>query len=184
MQFEAAIQYDENVIRRVTSMGYALYHRKTRQKNIIAAFALLVVGCLWHGMTKNTVALVAILIGCLIFTNINLVARLQAKRIIESMKGNYPLVSFEFFGDSFRAKFDEKSSRIAYSELQYIARDSAFFYLFLSENSVYAIDRLRFTRGTPVEFEAFLSEKTEQNWQPAMKTLWRILLYSPLRGNR
>lgn len=179
MRFEAAVCYNETVIRRLTAMGYAIYHEATRQKSLTVSIVFLAAGFLWYSMTQSSIALVVLLLGCLIFTNVNAEARTQAKKILSTMNGSYPQISFKFAEDRFCAEFNGKSSWISYHSLEYIAKDSSFFYLFLSQNSVYAIDRRRFSVGTSDAFEAFLRQKTQMDWKTSGGSFRRAFLYSP-----
>ncbi len=113
---------------------------------------------------KEGASLLLILLGCVIFTNIDAPAKYMANRVITLFHGNFPRLVYYFYEDYMQLK--DKETMIPYDNLIKIVEDEEYYYLFQTRQ--YGIMIRKNSVSCAVEsigLKQFIEEKTGLRWE-------------------
>ncbi len=159
-KFTARMAHNKDTIMRLSVTQYNCFQFKGKIIRVVIAVALIAYG-LYADQTMIT-PIVCLILGCLLIANVNLRARVRANKVIEHLKGNYPKSAYSFTAKGFS---DEKDGKIIpYDQIIKLVEDREYFYLYISEESAYMVDKSTVSGGSVDEFKDYLSRRTDEKW--------------------
>lgn len=159
--FKAEMKHDASTITKLMITRYNTFQYGKKMIRFVIAIALILYG-LYADPTMFT-PMVALIIGCLMIANLNIGPRMLAKQLIKQMGGAFPHSRYVFNASEFR--FHEEADPVPYRRLIRLIEERQYFYLYVSEDSGYMVDKATITGGDVQGFKQLLAEKTGLKWQ-------------------
>lgn len=123
---------------------------------------LMVMGVLSsYGTLATRTMMVAV--GCFMVVGINTPEKYLAKKIIQSMNGRFPKLSYDFGFEVIKIKGADNMNRLNYDEIIRLVEDDEYFYIFRKDKSAFMIDR-KTAKPKADSLRELLSKKTQLNW--------------------
>ena len=128
---------------------------------MVIAIALILYG-LYMDSSMLT-PMICLFIGCVMIANLNIGPRMLAKQVIKQMGNQFPHSHYVFNASEF--KFHEEAEAVPYGKLIRLIEERQYFYLYVSEDSGYMVDKATITGSDVNGFKQFLTEKTGLKWE-------------------
>ena len=163
--YQAEMQHSAKTVKQFTTLQYNTFEWWRKLLLFCLSAVLILFGAVYGSASGFSVLTVfCIFAGCILFTNLNARANLIADRVIEAMKGVYPVLQYSFSESDFTDGDDRP--RIPYTKLFRLISDEEYLYLFVSKASGYMIrkDSIK-GEGDAQGLMDLISGKTELSWQ-------------------
>lgn len=155
---KAHMQHTEETIRRLARVQYNTYCQGQKLLSLAISAAFLFAGVL--GEFSRTTSLVLIFIGCWSFTEINVPADRNAKKIIDYAKDHFPVSEYQFEENVIRILGDNQETLLSYDDLYSLISDGSYLYLFISKFSAYMVSLEKMEEKNRKELETLLCRRT------------------------
>lgn len=181
MHCSASIQYDEETMRQMVKV-------RMRTFRSIASYGLLLIGAVLIGVgvlsSYSTVATrtMMVAIGCFMVVGVNSPETYMAKKIVQSMNGNFPKLSYDFGFDAIKIRGADTMNRLEYEDILRLVEEENYLYIFLKNKSAFMID-CKTVKPKVNSLKELLTEKTGLGWTRPHR-IAAVSLYSILRNRR
>lgn len=159
--FKAEMKHDASTITRLMTTRYNTFHYGKKLIRMVIAIALILYG-LYMDSSMLT-PMICLFIGCVMIANLNIGPRMLAKQVIKQMGNQFPHSHYVFNASEF--KFHEEAEAVPYGKLIRLIEERQYFYLYVSEDSGYMVDKATITGSDVNGFKQFLTEKTGLKWE-------------------
>ena len=159
--YQAEMKHDASTITRLMIARYNTFQFGKKLVRYGIAIVLVLYGL--YADTSMLTPMICLFIGCVMIANVNIGPRMLAKQIIKQMDGQFPHSRYAFNVSEF--KFPEEAEAVPYHKLIRLVEERQYFYLYVSEDSGYMVDKSTVTGGDIQGFKQFLAEKTGLKWQ-------------------
>ena len=152
------MQHTEKTIRRLARVQYDTYCQSQKLVTLLFSIVLLVLG-VWNCFDETT-SIVLMAFGCFTITGLNAPADRNAKKMIEYVKGDFPVSQFQFDEHAVIITGDDQQTALKYQDIYSLICDGPYLYLFLNKLSAYMISLESLDSQKTVELKTMLERKT------------------------
>ncbi|MDO5540305.1 MAG: YcxB family protein [Eubacteriales bacterium] len=158
----ASITYNEDTMKRMVKIRMRTFRGIGTYGLFAIGLVFLVLGVLSsYGTLATRTMMVAV--GCFILVGINTPEKYMAKKIIQSMNGRFPKLSYDFGFEVVKIKGADNINRLDYEEIIRLVEDDEYLYVFRKDKSAFMIDR-KTAKPKADSLKELLSEKTGLRW--------------------
>lgn len=158
--YEAKMKHSAETITKLMIMRYNTFQYGRKLIRFVISLVLIAYGL--YGDKTLFMPLVCLFVGCVMIANLNQAPKSLAKKVIAQMGGQFPQSAYRFESSSF--SFHKETPAVPYSKLIRLIEDKQYFYLYVSEDSGYMVDRSTVSGDGAAGLKAFLAEKTGMKW--------------------
>ena len=159
-KFTAKMEHNKDTITLLSVTQYNCFQFKSKLIRVALSIILIAYG-LYADQSMIT-PIICLILGCLLIANVNLRPRVRASKIIEQMQGHFPRSDYRFTTTGFT---DGKGGQeVSYGKLIRLVEDRSYFYLYVSEESAYMVDKSTVSGGSVENFKDYLCAKTSLKW--------------------
>ena len=137
--FTARMPHSRETLRRFTRLQYNTFEFGGKAILLLISLALIVFGAGQMLADGTILGIAALLVGCLVLTNLNAKADGIADDVAKAMGGKYPTLEYTFCESSFSFGEGDEKKEIPYASLFRILEDGEYLYLFTSKASGYMV---------------------------------------------
>ena len=161
----ASIQYNEETMMRMVRTRMRSFRGIATYVLYLFGLGFLVLGVLSsYGTLATRTMWVAV--GCFILVGINMPEKYMGKKIVQSMNGRFPKLSYDFGRNVAKVVGADTTNRIAYDEIIRLVEDDDYLYIFLKDKSGFMIDR-KSAKPKADSLKELLTEVTDLQWTKA-----------------
>ena len=160
--YDVQFRFDRNVIRAIASTQMNLLHRRFRLVLLCLAVAAIYASFALHA--ADTVKILALALGCWLFTSIQYPVQSQVKKTTQALGGKYPLLHYCFFEDYFTVS-GIGTQQVSYNQIIRLVRTRRYLYLLTAQQRFLCIACSALPDGKANEFRSFLERKTGLIWK-------------------
>ena len=155
------MMYSEESIQKLSEMQYRTFQAGKRLYLFIASVILLLIG--FHIGVGSVFGIICIFAGCVLITGIDAPSRRTAKALISQINGKYPEFEYTFTDSGFSS--NEEKKECPYSTVLRLIDDGHYYYIYVSEDKAYMVEKSTIMPSCSSGFQHFLSEKTHLSWE-------------------
>lgn len=159
-KFTAKMEHNKDTITLLSVTQYNCFQFKSKLIRVVIAIILIAYGL--YADQSMVTPMICLILGCLMIANVNLRPRVRAGNIIEQLNGQFPHSDYRFTSTGFADGKD--GQEIPYRKLIRLVEDKSYFYLYVSEESAYMVDKATVSGGSIESFKDFLCAKTALSW--------------------
>lgn len=160
--YSASISHNAETIEKLFVTRYHTYDKLMILARTIFSFGILIAAFLTD--IPSWARALLIFIGTLSLATRDLRAQLNADKVKEVRGGAFPDMDYIFYKDNFHLGGEGQMS-MNYKKLTRLVHDKAYFYLFISRDSVCMVDKNTLKPDKCEEFMKFITEKTGLSWE-------------------
>lgn len=160
-EYTAKMQHSEKTIVRLAETQYNTFQYGKKLVRMGLAMVMILIG-LSMGNEGYVTPMLCLFFGCVLLAGLNVRVRSNAHKICAQMNGKYPSSEYVFRDDGFR--FYAEGEWIPYAKLIRLVEDRQYFYLYISSQSAYMVDRATVSGDGDAGLKRFLAERTGQKW--------------------
>lgn len=134
--YSASIEHNTNTYKKLCSVRYKLFGKAAEMKFTVLGAAIVLLSLV---VSNSTVSIVILFIGCWVIISGQTPPMRMAKKMIDSVKGDFPHTVYIFHETDFAAKNKFRSLSANYSDIKQIVYDKEFIYLFQENQAAYMI---------------------------------------------
>ena len=159
--FTAKMNHTSETVKKFMRIQYGVFNSSKVLIQTVLSAALIASGLFFS--QKTFLSIGCLIIGCLSIANLDMIPNYSANRIISSFKNSFPVSDYSFYENGFN---DCKTDQIVlYSKIIKIISDSSFYYIFVSKQYGYMIEKSSVAKNTNQTFNGFLTNKTHLKWE-------------------
>ena len=159
-RFTALMRHSYQTVLLMCKTKNNTYHFKRKLVMALLGIVLVVLGV---SNFSSTAGLVFVMVGCFMFTSMDMPARSEADDVKKALGGKYPQNKYEFFDKHF-VLYASMQDIINYSRIVKLVEDNQYCYLYIEKEASYMLEK--FSLGNELnEFKAFMSKATGLQWQ-------------------
>ncbi len=172
-RYSAQIVHSKETVQRFTRVQYGTFEF-TRKLGFFLVSILLILFGVSQLARSSLPGIAALLVGCLLLTNLNNRAESIAERVAEAMQGRYSTLRYTFMEETFTD--GEGRPAVPYSSLYCLIADEQYLYLFTGKATGYmfpAASVLDAQTGSPSaeELKRFLAQQSGLRWARPLSLL-------------
>lgn len=160
-KYTASMQHNAQSIYKLAETQFNTFQFHKKIIRLLLALLLIFIGVFVRG--NYFMPWACLIGGCILISSLNARPKYNARKICEGMKGKYPKSDYSFYDKGF--KFYEKGELIPYARLICLVEDKNYFYLYVSKQSAYMVDRATVSGGDSNALRRFLSSRTGLDWK-------------------
>ena len=161
-RFTAAMQYDEESVRRLDQVITDTFHLWRRVLWLAVAVLLILYGA--ASGIGTMIGMLFLTAGCILLPAARKIPSRNGNRIIQVMRGKTLSFSYEFRERDLISHAAGADTAIAYADLLKLVKDERYYYLFQTRDQACMVDAGTLSPGDRKEFEKLLETGTGMEW--------------------
>ena len=145
MREEITMQHNTSSVKRLAGVQYKTF--SARRRVLLYALSLVCIA-LGFGLiypSTFTVRIVLLAFGCILLVNVGASAAIKADKTLQAIErqgGVFPCTRMTFYDSTVKiAELDGKPHTLKYSDILYLAEDSQYYYLFITNEAAYMVPK-------------------------------------------
>lgn len=181
VRFTCLTEFDENAIRRMFRTEYYTYEKKLLFGRCAFAAVLLCVGM--FSAFPMPARIFCMLVGVWLIVALDFPSKVRAEGVLQQRGGAVTQVHMEFTQGEILV---EQRQRIPYGQVERLAEDDSYFYLFQSRQNAVMADKRQLSPASPEEFKAFIEKQTGRQFARSVNLISMNLhdLIAMMKGGR
>ena len=162
--FKAEMHHNRDTVHSFTKTQFNVFEKKTKLIMFAVSLALLAAGAL--KLVGETVSLILVLLGCLVFDDVGSVPKRTADRMLKA-GSKFEAVSYIFEDSHIEVLQSGKRGRVEYDSFIRIVKDRSYAYLFMNRMQVHMLELSSLEPNDAEAFFSFIESKTGLSWSGA-----------------
>ena len=155
-KFRAKMRHDTSTVYKLIQTQFDTFQFHKKLIHAAISFGLILFGL--YADSSLFMPMVALFVGCVMIANLNAYPKALAKKVLQQIGPNFPKSDYEFFDKEF--SYNKEAEAVSYSTILRMVEDRQFFYLYVTRQAAYMVDKTTVTGGSAAELKQFLEIRT------------------------